>query len=118
MTIETYLVNYLTGALTNIPVSGSAPRSKPAKFVTLEKTGERVVNFIPKATVAVQSWALTRADAMALNEDVKAAMAAILAQPEIMSCKLNSDYNYPYQASNRPRYQAVFEIVYDHNISA
>ena len=118
MTIEAYLVNYLAGELSGIPVSGSAPRTKPAKFVTLEKTGERVANFIPKATVAVQSWAQTRADAMALNEEVKAAMAAATEQPEIMSCRLNSDYNYPHQASDRPIYQAVFEVVYDHNISA
>ena len=67
---------------------------------------------IRAATIAVQSWAGSRADAAALNERVIYAMDGIAEKPEICRCQLNTDYNYPDLTRNKPRYQAVFEIMY------
>ena len=72
MSIETYLIRYLSGVLP-YPVAGDDPGGA-GPFVTLEKTGSRERDCLVASTVAVQSWAPTRAMAMALNETVKAAM--------------------------------------------
>lgn len=111
MTIEEYIIDYLGNAL-SVPVSGSVPHPAPAEFVTVEKTGSGQADRIDRATVAVQSWSSSRASAAALNELAKAAMLAAVSEPEISSVQLNSDYNYTDLTMDKPRYQAVFEIVY------
>lgn len=118
MTIEAFIVAYLNREITDIPTSGDVPHPLPAQFVTVEKTGERNRNHIPKAEIAVQSWAASRADAMALNERVKDVMLDMVSEPEIMRCVLNAEYNFPYEEIKHPRYQSVFEIVYNQNMTA
>lgn len=114
MNIEAYVINYLLGvsALSGIPVSGDVPHDIPAKFITVEKTGSSRLDHINTATIAVQSWAATRAEASALNELVKTAMDNMIANPEISRSALDSDYNFTDLATNHQRYQAVYEIVY------
>ena len=109
--IEAFIIDYLGTAL-SVPVSGSVPHPMPSEFVTVEKTGGSYRDKVHGATIAVQSWSTTRAAACALNELVLAAMDAITDEPEVNWCGLNSDYNYPDLATNRPRYQAVFDVVY------
>lgn len=111
MTIEEFMIDYLGTALA-AEVRGSVPHPMPDEFVTVEKTGSSLVNRINAATLAVQSWSTSRAAAAALNELVKAAMAAAVARPEISRCALDSDYNYTDEATNKNRYQAVFDVVY------
>ncbi|MBO7667054.1 MAG: hypothetical protein J6T26_01205 [Firmicutes bacterium] len=115
MTIEEYFIDYLAPILGSSPavaVSGSVPHPMPAEFVTVEKTGSSEVNRIPSATLAVQSWSTSRAAAAALNDRVKAAMAGSVTQPHISHCSLVSDYNYTDLSTKKPRYQAVFDVVY------
>lgn len=109
--IEPYIIDYL-GAILTPPVSGSVPHPMPDEFVTVEKTGGSYRDRIHGATIAVQSWSTSRGAAAALNELVKAAMDAIVSEPEVNWCQLNSDYNYPDLETNRPRYQAVFDVIY------
>lgn len=111
MTIEAFVVQYLSERL-DAPVSGDIPGNRPARFVTVEQTGSRFSNYVTTATVAVQSWAESRAEAMALNERVKAAMAEAVSMAEISRCVLETDYNFPDLTSKTARYQAVFEIVH------
>lgn len=111
MNIEQFMINYLSGQL-SVGVSGSVPHPLPDEFVTVEKTGSSLTDRIDGATLAVQSWSTSRAAAAALNETVKAAMEAAAALPEISRCALESDYNYTDLATNKPRYQAVFDVVY------
>lgn len=118
MTIEAFIVAYLNSVITDAPTSGDVPHPRPAQFITVEKTGERNRNHIPKAEIAVQSWAASRADAMALNERVKAAMLDMVSELEIMRCALNAEYNFPSEETKCPRYQSVFEIVYNRNLTA
>lgn len=111
MTIEEFIVNYLDGAL-SVPVSGDVPSPVLPSFVTVEKTGGGRENKISSATVAVQSWAESRADAADLCAAVEAAMEAIVEEPEISRCALDSSYNFPDLERKKPRYQAVFSIVH------
>lgn len=112
MNIEKIIIEFLQRSLP-LPVSGDVPTSgtSPA-FITVEKTGGSEREHIRRATVAVQSWAGSRAEAAELNESVIAAMAELTSLPEISRCELSGDYNFPSLATKHPRYQAVFEIVY------
>lgn len=111
MTIEGFIIDRLSDQL-SVSVSGSVPHPMPGQFVTVEKTGSSETDRIRGATVAVQSWSTSRAAAAALNETVKAAMAGLLALPEISRCALVSDYNYTDRTTNTYRYQAVFDVVH------
>ena len=114
MNIEQYVIEYLSNsaALSGVTVRGNVPHPIQDKFVTVEKTGSGCVNYINTATIAVQSWAASRAEAAALNETVKALMDAIISNPEISRSELNSDYNYTDLSTNHSRYQAVYDIVH------
>lgn len=111
MTIEEFIVDYLSGVLSD-PVFGDVPSPVPQSFVTVEKTGGRRENKISSATIAVQAWAASRADAADLCAAVEAAMEAIVAEPEISRCALDSSYNFPDLSRKKPRYQAVFSITH------
>ena len=109
MKIEEYVIAHLNSLL-DVPASGDVPEMDT--FITVEKAGSNDSRHIRSATIAVQSWAASRAAAAALNETVINAMTRIAEKPEICRCDLNTDYNYPDLTRNKPRYQAVFEITY------
>lgn len=111
MTIEEFVIGYLSTAL-SVPVSGDVPHPMPPSFVTVEKTGSGRTNKIESATLAVQSWAMSRAEAAALNETVKTALLNIITHNEISRSELDSDYNYTDEDTKRFRYQAVFDLVH------
>ena len=110
MSIETYLIRYLSGVLP-YPVAGDDPGGA-GPFVTLEKTGSRERDCLVASTVAVQSWAPTRAMAMALNETVKAAMDGAVILDAISRSHCETDYHHPDIATRRSRYQAIYEVVH------
>lgn len=115
MTIEEFIIGYLETALGGspaVPVSGSVPHPLPAEFVTVEKTGEREVDYIPTAQIHIDVWSTTRAASAALCARVRSAMAEIAALPEISRCALNSSYNNPSQEYEKPRYSTTFTLVY------
>ena len=112
--IEATIISYLSTAL-SVSVSGEIPEPMPAVFVTVEKTGSSELDHIKKATLAVQSWSGSQAEAAALNEEVKAAMNAALTLDSISRIHCESDYNFTDTMTRRNRYQAVFEVVYYDN---
>ena len=111
MTIETFVINALNEAL---PVFcyGSEPSPMPDSFVTVEQTGSRITDRLKSATIVVDSWAPSRAEAMALNQTVEAAMADLAERPEISRCALNTSYNNPSLENGKARYSATFDVVY------
>ena len=109
--IEPTIIAYLAAQL-GVPTFGGIPANPPATMVTVEKTGGRRANLIDAATLAIQSWAPSIEQAAQLNDRVKAAMAASVELDAISSCDLNADYNFTDTVRNRPRYQAVFDVVY------
>lgn len=109
--IEAVVIDYLnTGS---VPAYGEMPEKMPQDpFLLVEKTGSTTADRIYTATIAVQSWAQSMADAAELNEEVKAEMADIIDLDSISSCRLQSDYNFTSTALKAYRYQAVFLITY------
>lgn len=115
MTIEEFVIDYLSAQLAASPavgVSGSVPHPLPDEFVTVEKTGESEANHIRTAQIHVDAWSVSRAAANALSTRVISVMAGIAALPEISRCALNSSYNNPSQEYKKPRYSATFTLVY------
>jgi hypothetical protein len=111
MTIESFVLDYLAAEL-HVPVTGNVPSPMPASFVTVEQTGSSVSNHIPRAEIAIESWAPTRSEAMALGEAVKQTMAGITEHWEVSSCRLRTFYNDSDTETKTARYLSVFEIIY------
>lgn len=109
--IEEFLINYLNGKLA-VEVYGDIPTPMPTRFITVEKTGSSELNYIQQATIAIQSWAETRYEAMVINEMVKNAMKEAVELDEISRSHCRTDYNYTDTTTKRYRYQAVFEVVF------
>lgn len=110
--IEVAVLNYLKSVLTDVTVTTEIRQGMPEKFVLIEKTGGGMSNRIFSSTFAVQSWAQSLYDAMALNDRVKTAMLDLPSIKEVTKCSLNSDYNYTDITTKQPRYQAVFDVVH------
>ena len=77
----------------------------------LEKTGSSYKDGIFTATLAVQSYGSSDYAAAQLSHRVVQTMLDADTLPEIVSCTLNTDYNFPDTTRKRPRYQAVFDVV-------
>ena len=112
MTIEEYVISYLGGALEGVSVSGNIPHPMPARFVTVELTGSSMRNLIPTASLVIESWGTSRLDSAQLHEQVTEAMLAMTAGPDISRVRLVTGYNDADLATDRPRYNATFEVVY------
>lgn len=109
--IEFLLLDYLENAL-NVPAYMEKPATMPASFLVLEKVGSSEENWIPKANIAVQSYAPTLAEAAKLNGRVKAAMMDAVTLDAVSSVKLNSDYNFTDPETKQYRYQGVYVVTY------
>lgn len=107
--IESILIEYLQEKL-DLPVSTDYQEAE--SFILIEKTGSGEENHIMSATVAIKSYAKTTYEAALLNESMKRAMKEIVSLSTVSSCTLNSDYNYTDIERKRPRYQAIFNLVY------
>lgn len=84
----------------------------PESFVIFEKVGSNKKNYINSSSFAFQSYAKSLYEASKLNEKLKEAVESLIELDEIMSVKLDSDYNYTDTETKRYRYQAVYEIKY------
>lgn len=109
--IEKIVLDYLAQSL-SVPVCMEVPENPSDVFVLVEKTGSSRPNRVSRATLAVQSWAKSMADAAALNEAVKETMDNITDLDGICSCQLNTDYNFTDTTTKHYRYQAVFDLVF------
>ena len=107
--IEQIVIAFLDDLL-DVPVYGEVPPAPPDTFVVVDKTGSGRENFILSATVAVKSYAPTKYEAAALNEQAKEAMDLLIELDEIISSRLNSDYPFPDTSTKQYRYQAVYDL--------
>ena len=107
----------LLGALeeaTGCPAYMEQPEDKPERYFVLERTGggERGAEQ-RSATVAVQSYGPTMLDAAALNEQVlDIARELQYKETSIISCEVNSTYNFTDTRTKRYRFQTVIDLVY------
>lgn len=109
--IEKILLDYLSDILP-VPCYVSMPEKPSGSFCVLEKTGSGPDDGLDHATIVVQSYGTSVLEAAGLNLQVIAAMKNAATLPEISSCDLNTDYNFPDTTRRLPRYQAVFDLVY------
>ena len=108
--IEEIILNYLRENA--FPCYLSVPEKPSGNFCVLEKTGSGYEDGIFTATLAVQSYGSSDYAAAKLSHRVVQTMLDADALPEIVSCTLNTDYNFPDTTRKLPRYQAVFEVVH------
>ena len=111
MNIVSEVIDYLFSTL-GVPAYAEEQHSPPVQYLIIEKTGGGQTNLINQSTIAIQSYSNSLYNASALNEDVKAAMADMIALDGISAVKLNSDYNWTDEETRRYRYQAVFDITH------
>lgn len=113
MIIEVLLITYLKGRTSaENGVDIELPEEMPEKFILIDKTGSTTNDLLTSTTVAIQSYAASKAEAMLLNEEVKRVMGGIVELDEVSACKLNSDYDFTDPTTKRYRYQAVFQITH------
>lgn len=112
--IETTIREYLASK-TSVPVKLERTPNMAESCIVVEKTGGSYTEEIFTATVAIQSYGATFAEAGELNQSVVGWMLAIRDEEQnIFDVSLNSDYNFTDTATKRYRYQAVFVVTY-HN---
>lgn len=109
--IELMVRRYLAEAL-SVPVHMEMPEHPPDALVLVEKTGSSETDHIRRATLAVQSYAPSLAEAARLNEQVKEQLGRMPAAEQVFAVRVVSDYNYTDTNTKRYRYQAVVEAVY------
>ena len=111
--IEKTILNALQRG-TGVPGYMEIPENTPQYYIVIEKTGGGQRGHEQRtATVAVQAYAPTLEEAARLNEEILNIMRELqFEEDEVISCELNSDYNYTDQRTKRYRYQAVFNLVY------
>lgn len=113
MTIEQRIIECINGTIDDVPAYGMIPEGAEAPFFVVERTGGTETNHISSAMVAIQSYGTTIEAAMLLNESLKERMLeTFILRGDVASCRLNSDYNFTNTTTRKPRYQAVFDIVY------
>lgn len=113
--IEQFIMKYLIRRRLSVgsDVYMETPEKPPAKYIVIEKTGSGETDMVQRATVAIQSRAKeSLIDAAELNEELRYAMSELWMEPEVFSCKLNSDYNFTNPEAKEYRYQAVYDITY------
>ena len=103
--IKQYLDNHF-----DAPVFLEHQINKPNEFILFEKTGSSVNNKLPSSTFAFQSYSTSLYNAARLNERLKSVLNRLIELKEIVSIKLESDYNYTAVDTKQYRYQAVFTI--------
>lgn len=109
--IEKILYDYLTSAL-DVPVYAEEPEKPPKRYVRYEKTGAGSTDHISRSVIAVQSYGSSLLDTAEISHAAVTAMESIAELPEICGCWLNTENNFTDTATNRHRYQAVFEITH------
>lgn len=84
----------------------------PKEYVLIDKTGGGGNSMIRNATIAIQSFSISKIGTAELNEKIIAAMLDITELDDICRCELNSDYDFTDTQKKKYRYQAVFDITY------
>lgn len=108
--IEEIILDYLRKNA--FPCYMSMPENPSGDFCILEKTGDSRDEGIYTATLAVQSYGRSNFSAAQLSYFVVQAMQSADTLPEIVSCDLVTEYNFPDTTRKRPRYQAVFSVTH------
>lgn len=106
---------YLLGAFpapTGAPAYLFPPEHRPAKFITVERTGGESGLGRDMPSLAVQCWADTEADAYALAIDVKNFLIDLpIKTDDVYKVDVTSIYSFPDPDSDKRRYQVSAQLV-------
>lgn len=115
MSPEGFLISALNSAEVqrslHAPVFGDVPSVRPARFLTVERTGGPSERVLSRPVFAVQAWADTRAHAAALAELTASALHDIAALPQVGALRVEGIYNFPDPDSKEARYQLTVSAV-------
>ena len=100
--IEEIILNYLRES--GFPCYLSVPEEPSGNFVVLDKTGSGYDEGLFHGK--------SKFSAAQLSHHVVQAMLDADTLPEVVSCELVTDYDFPDTTRKLPRYQAVFELVH------
>ena len=108
---EALLVAYLNG-LPGRPAEAfmDVPRDRPARFITVERTGGPREHVRELPMYAVQCWAESRWQASELARVTADNLEALVSHPAVGRVTVSSTYNFP-SPDGEPRYQLVVELV-------
>lgn len=111
--IETILMNALEEG-TGVPAFMEMPENPPQRFFVIEKTGGGQRGYQQRtAVMAVQSYGESLLSAAQLNEQALDLLRDLAFTEEtVITCEMNSSYNFTDTRTKRYRYQAVFDLVY------
>jgi len=104
------LLDYLNENL-SVNVYAEAPEEL-TNYVLIEQTGSSRSNHIITTTVAVQSYAESLYEAMALNDTVRGLMDGFAQLDQVTRVELETDYNFTNTATKQYRWQAVYLITH------
>ena len=112
--IEATVISYLCSALKTSDVYAERPKTPPAKYYIIERTGSGETNHIQKATIAIQSISQdSLLEAAEMNAQILKVMPLIVQEIwSVSCCRLNSAYNFTDTETKEYRYQAVFDFYY------
>ena len=113
MEIEILIQRHLEGK-TVYPAFLEEPAKpqRPPRYYIVARVGVSPENHIHRGRITVQSYAPSLVEAMALNRAAYDAMQSLPELSAVTAAGLVSDYNFTDTATNRYRWQAVYEISY------
>ena len=109
MSVEALVVAHLKAVL-DVPVSASVPKDRPARFVTVERTGGPQTQFLDNPQFAIQAWDTSVSNAADLAGEVRRALPGLLNISQVAKVNIGSTYNYPDPDSRQARYQTTCEL--------
>lgn len=112
--IEATIIQYLTAQ--DLPgigahIYGETPAENiPENYVLIRRTGGSMANYIRQYNIYTETVGKDRLTTLQNHEAVVSAMLAIRDHTDIMSCRLNSDYDATNTRTKEYRYQALWQI--------
>lgn len=95
-----------------VPCFAEIPDERPARFVSVERTGGPTYLYKDEPNLAVQAWAASDADAYALALAARAALLGLWQRaPQVCRAAVGSTYRFPDPDSRAHRYQIDVYLV-------
>lgn len=89
----------------------NVPVNRPARFITVERVGGGVRDFVGRASLAIQVWAKTRLEASELAETVSNVITTEIPHIGwIAHARVENLYNFPDPDSDLARYQLTVSL--------
>ena len=105
------LIAYLKRKFPGVWVSNRVPEPRPARFITVERTGGQRTHLWDSPMFAVQAWAGTEAEASALADEVAVAILDWQRESIVAYSDVRSLYAFPDPDARVPRFQLTVSAI-------